>query len=84
MIAAVHTFNGAGLHFGYRLPAHQERQRCQTGLPQRTVDPAKSSPMMQAEGYRRFKMQQHIDLWKAEKARDPKLGFSSLVFGKER
>ena len=55
--------------------------------------------MMQAEGYRRFKMQQHTDLWKAENARDrgtegspggasggerdPKLGFGSPVFGKE-
>ena len=39
--------------------------------------------MMQAEGYRRFKMQQHTDLWKAEHARDPNLGFGSPVFGKE-
>ena len=30
--------------------------------------------MMQAEGYRQFKMQQHTDLWKAENARDPSFG----------
>src|SRR5690349_19208734 len=54
----------------------------------RKVERAKYRPgqivdMMQAEGYRRFKRQQHTELWQFEKAKDPRRGFGSPVFGKE-
>jgi hypothetical protein len=33
--------------------------------------------------YRRFTRQSHIDLWKSENAKDPKLGFGSPMYGNE-
>jgi hypothetical protein len=39
--------------------------------------------LMKAEGYPRFTMQSHTDLWRAEKAKDPKLGFGSQLYDNE-
>jgi hypothetical protein len=39
--------------------------------------------MMNAEGYRRFSMQSHTELWRAEDAKDPKLGYGSPMYGND-
>jgi len=39
--------------------------------------------MMKDEGYPNFTVSKHTDLWKAAKAKDPKLGFGSPIYGKE-
>ena len=39
--------------------------------------------MMKADGYRRFTVQSHTDLWQAEKAKDPKLGYGSPLCANE-
>jgi hypothetical protein len=36
--------------------------------------------LMKTEGYPRFTMQSHTDLWRAGKAKDPKLGFGSQLY----
>jgi hypothetical protein len=36
---------------------------------------------MKKEGYPNFTITKHTDLWKGEKAKDPKLEFGSPVFG---
>jgi hypothetical protein len=45
--------------------------------------PGQIVAMMKAEGYRLFTMQSHTDLWQAGKAKDPKLGFGSPLYGTE-
>jgi hypothetical protein len=45
--------------------------------------PGQIVKMMVAEGYRRFTMQSHTDLWQSENAKDPKLGFGSPLYGTE-
>lgn len=45
--------------------------------------PGQIVKMMVAEGYRRFTMQSHTDLWQSEKAKDPKLGFGAPLYGTE-
>lgn len=54
----------------------------------KTVEPKKYRPgqivdMMQADGYGRFKMHHHTELWQTEKAKDPKLGYGSPLYGTE-
>jgi hypothetical protein len=52
-------------------------------VDRRKYRPGQIVKMMKAEGYRRFTMQSHTDLWNVEKAKDPKLGFGSPLFGTE-
>jgi hypothetical protein len=39
--------------------------------------------LMRTEGFLRFTMQSHTDLWRAGKAKDPKLGYGSQVYDNE-
>lgn len=45
--------------------------------------PGQIVEMMKAEGYRRFTIKSHTDLWRAENAKDPKLGYGSPLYGNE-
>ena len=45
--------------------------------------PGQIVAMMKAEGYRCFTMQSHTDLWQVEKAKDPKYGYGSPMYGNE-
>lgn len=45
--------------------------------------PGQIVKVMNAEGYRRFTMQSHTDLWKTENAKDSKLGYGSPMYGNE-
>lgn len=52
-------------------------------VDQKKYRPGQIVTMMKAEGYRRFTNQHHINLWQAEHAKDPKLGYGSPLFGNE-
>ncbi len=54
----------------------------------REVDRKKYRPgqivaLMKAAGNRRFTMQSHTDLWQTKKAKDPKVGYGSPMYGNE-
>jgi hypothetical protein len=52
-------------------------------VERRKFRPGQIVKIMQKEGYRRFIMQSHTDLWQSLNARDPKLGFGSPLYGNE-
>ncbi|MDR3401225.1 MAG: DUF3644 domain-containing protein [Chthoniobacter sp.] len=52
-------------------------------VDRRKYRPGQIVAKVKAAGYRRFTMQNHTDLWKAENAKDPKLGFGSPMYGNE-
>lgn len=45
--------------------------------------PGQIAAMMKSDGYRLFDITRHTELWKANKAKDQKLGFGSPTFGTE-